>query len=155
MVSIDRLVFRRSIFIDCLRRLIRLAFWSLVSSPNDRNNGILVPVYKLAYVCVGGQVKPRRTQSMNQNQSITIDPMQKGVSLFLSYTNMNKMNSLHHVKEHPKISHFLQFESYCFHVLHLACLSSYNSSRSPSATLKLYRNTNLDRVFWMIPVFSP
>ena len=24
---------------------------------------------------------------------------------------MNKMNSLHHVKEHPKISSFLQFES--------------------------------------------
>ena len=34
-------------------------------------------------------------------------------------------------------------------------LSSNNSSRSPSTTLKLYRNTNLDRVFWMIPVFSP
>ena len=43
---------------------------------------------------------------------IIIDPMQKGVSLFLSYTNMNKMNSLHHVKEHPKISNFLQFESH-------------------------------------------
>ena len=45
--------------------------------------------------------------------------MQKGVSLFLSYTNMNKMNSLHHVKEHPKISNFLQFESHsskCFNV---------------------------------------
>ena len=45
--------------------------------------------------------------------------MQKGVSLFLSYTNMNKMNSLHHVKEHPKISNFLQFESHsskCFKV---------------------------------------
>ena len=40
-----------------------------------------------------------------------IDPMQKGVSLFLSYTNMNKMNSLHHLKEHPKISNLLQFES--------------------------------------------
>ena len=38
-------------------------------------------------------------------------PMQKGVSLFLSYKNMNKMNSLHHMKEHPKISNFLQFES--------------------------------------------
>ena len=41
----------------------------------------------------------------------TIDPIHKGASLFLSYTNMNKMNSLHHVKEHPKISSFLQFES--------------------------------------------
>ena len=40
-----------------------------------------------------------------------IDPMKKGMSLFLSYTSMNKMNSLHHVKEHPKISNFLQFES--------------------------------------------
>ena len=39
-----------------------------------------------------------------------IDPMQKGVSLFLSYTNMNTMNSLHHMKEHPKISNFLQFD---------------------------------------------
>ena len=24
---------------------------------------------------------------------------------------MNKMNSLHHMEEHPKISNFLQFES--------------------------------------------
>ena len=35
--------------------------------------------------------------------------MQKDVSLFLSYTNMNKMNNLHHMKEHPN---FLQFESH-------------------------------------------
>ena len=42
----------------------------------------------------------------------SIDPMQKGVSLFLSYTNMNKIKSLHQVKEHPKISNFLQFESH-------------------------------------------
>ena len=41
-----------------------------------------------------------------------IDPMQKGMSLFLSYTNMNTMNSVHHVKEHPKISNLLQFESH-------------------------------------------
>ena len=41
-----------------------------------------------------------------------MNPMQKGVSLFLSYTNMNKMNSLHHMKEYPKISNFLQFESH-------------------------------------------
>ena len=41
-----------------------------------------------------------------------IDPMQKGVSLFLSYTNMTKMNSLHHMKEYPQISNFLQFESH-------------------------------------------
>ena len=39
------------------------------------------------------------------------DTMQKGVSLFVLYTNMNKMNSLHHMKENPKISNFLQFES--------------------------------------------
>ena len=32
--------------------------------------------------------------------------------LFFLYTNMNKMNSLHHVKEHPKFSNFLQFESH-------------------------------------------
>ena len=38
--------------------------------------------------------------------------MQKGMSLFLLYTNMNKMNSLYHTKEHPKISNFLQFESH-------------------------------------------
>ena len=43
---------------------------------------------------------------------LRVDPMQKGVSLFLSYRNMNKMNSLHHVKEYPKISNFLQFESH-------------------------------------------
>ena len=30
----------------------------------------------------------------------------------LSYTNMNKIQSLHHVKEHPQISNFLQFESH-------------------------------------------
>ena len=42
----------------------------------------------------------------------TIDPIHKGVSLFLLYTNMNKMNGLHHVKEHPKITNFLQFESH-------------------------------------------
>ena len=35
-----------------------------------------------------------------------------GLSLFLLYTNMNKIKSLHHVKERPKISNFLQFESY-------------------------------------------
>ena len=40
-----------------------------------------------------------------------LGPMQKGVFLFLSYTNMNKMNSLHHAKEHPRISNFLQFET--------------------------------------------
>ena len=48
-----------------------------------------------------------------------IDPTHKGVSLFLSYTNMNKIDSLHHVKEHPKISNFLKFErhsSKCFKV---------------------------------------
>ena len=38
--------------------------------------------------------------------------MQKGVSSFLSYTNMNKSNSLHHMKEYPKISNYLQFESH-------------------------------------------
>ena len=32
-------------------------------------------------------------------------------SLFFSYTNMNKMNSLQYVKEHPQISNFLRCES--------------------------------------------
>ena len=32
-----------------------------------------------------------------------IDPIHKGVSLFLSYTNMKKTNGLHHVKELPKL----------------------------------------------------
>ena len=41
-----------------------------------------------------------------------IDPIHKGVSLFFSYTDMTKINSLHHVEEHPKISNFLQFESH-------------------------------------------
>ena len=80
---------------------------------------------------------------------------------------MNKVNSLHRVKEHPKISNFLQFESQRsktraisdlrdlhgnkafqprLHVLH-TLLSSNDSSRNPSTTLKLYRNTNLDGVF--------
>ena len=35
------------------------------------------------------------------HEQYIIDPIHKGVSLFLSYTNMNKMNGLHHVKEHP------------------------------------------------------
>ena len=43
---------------------------------------------------------------------IRTDPIYKGVSLFVSHTNMNKMNSLYHVKEHPKISNFLQFEGH-------------------------------------------
>ena len=48
-----------------------------------------------------------------KRKTYTIDSMQKGMSLFLSYTNMmNKIKSLHHVKEHPKISNFLQFESH-------------------------------------------
>ena len=50
---------------------------------------------------------------MNQVNHCSIGPVKKGVS-FLSYTNMNKMNSLYHMKEYyyPKISNFLQFESY-------------------------------------------
>ena len=43
---------------------------------------------------------------------LIIDSIHKGVSLFFSYTNMNKMNSLRYVKEHPKSSNFLQFESH-------------------------------------------
>ena len=38
------------------------------------------------------------------------------MSLFLSYTNMNKMNSLHLMKEHPKISNFLKFENHSSNV---------------------------------------
>ena len=49
---------------------------------------------------------------INSFPSVGIDPVHKGVSLFLSYTNTNKMNSLHHVKEHPEISNFLQIESH-------------------------------------------
>ena len=54
-----------------------------------------------------------------------INPIQKGVSLFLPYTNMNKIKSLHHVKDHLKISNFLQFESHsskCFTV-RATCIS--------------------------------
>ena len=104
------------------------------------------------------------------------------VSLFLSCTNMNMINSLHQVKEHSKItcSNFLQFESHSSKrfkvraifwllrdlygnkiqglrslVLYFLYSLSKNSSRSPSTMLKLFRNTNFDGVFWMIPVFSP
>ena len=35
-----------------------------------------------------------------------------GVFIFLSYTIMNKINSLHHVKDPPKIRNFLQFQSH-------------------------------------------
>ena len=52
------------------------------------------------------------TCNTHQPTLVAIDPIHKGVSLFLSYTNMNKMNSLHHMKQHPKISNFLQFESF-------------------------------------------
>ena len=38
--------------------------------------------------------------------------MQKSVSLFLSSTNMNIIESLHHMKEHPQISNSLRFESH-------------------------------------------
>ena len=41
-----------------------------------------------------------------------VDPIHKGLSLFFVCTHMNKMNSLQYVKEHPKISNFLQFESH-------------------------------------------
>ena len=43
---------------------------------------------------------------------LSIDPMQKGVSLFLSYTAWMYLRVLHHVKEHLKISNFLQFEGH-------------------------------------------
>ena len=49
---------------------------------------------------------------VTSQKNACIDPMQKGMSLFLLNTNMNKIKSLHHVKEHPKISNFLQFESH-------------------------------------------
>ena len=35
---------------------------------------------------------------------VSIGPIHKGVSLFLLDTTMNKVNSLHHMKEYPKIS---------------------------------------------------
>ena len=38
--------------------------------------------------------------------------MQKGMSLSVSYTNMYKIKSLRHMKEHLKISNFLQFEGH-------------------------------------------
>ena len=47
---------------------------------------------------------------MLQVTHINIEPIHKGVSLFLSYTNMYKVNSLHHVKEHPKISNLLHLK---------------------------------------------
>ena len=47
----------------------------------------------------------------SQSERAKIDSIHKGVSLFLSYTNMNQMNSLHHVNQ-SKISNFLQFESF-------------------------------------------
>ena len=50
-------------------------------------------------------------------------PIHKGVSLFLSYTKMNKVNSLHHVKEHPKIRNFLQFESHSSNTFKVTAIS--------------------------------
>ena len=43
----------------------------------------------------------RHTGTGRMVKDAAIDPIHKGVSLFLPYTNMNKMNGLHHVKEHP------------------------------------------------------
>ena len=89
----------------------------------------------------------------------TIDPIRKDMSSLLSHTNMNKVNSLHHVKEHLKISNFLQFESHRSKTFKVRAISDLrdlyeNKIQVPIThqevqvhTLKLYKNTNLDRVF--------
>ena len=66
---------------------------------------------------VGRKVEAHRCSPILSGYKVTgatsdIDPIHKGMSLFLSYTNMNTINSLYHVKEHPKISNFLKFESH-------------------------------------------
>ena len=68
------------------------------------------------------------------------------MSLFLSYTNMNKVNSLHHLKEHPQISNFLQFESHGSKTFKVRAISDLRDLY-PSTMLELYINTHLDRVF--------
>ena len=60
----------------------------------------------------------------------SIDPIHKGVSLFLSYANMNKVNSLHYVKEHPKISNLLQFESHSSKTFKVRAISDFKDLRS-------------------------
>ena len=59
---------------------------------------------------------------MSSKKSVHIDPVHKGVSLFLSHTNMNKMNSLHHMKEHPQISNFLHLRAIAVNVSELELL---------------------------------
>ena len=44
------------------------------------------------------------------DQGLTL--CKKACPYFLSYTNLNKMNSLHHINVFPKISNVLQFESH-------------------------------------------
>ena len=70
-------------------------------------------------------------------REVSIDLAPKGVSVFLSYTNINEMNSLHHVKEHPKISNFLQFESQssqCFKVTAISNLRDLYGNKIQALT---------------------
>ena len=60
---------------------------------------------------------------MHTQHVMYIDPIHKGVSLFLLDTNINKVNSLHHVKEHPQISNFQQFESHRSRVFKVRAIS--------------------------------
>ena len=76
---------------------------------------------------------------------VSIDPIHKGVSLFLSYTKVNKMNSLHHVKEHPKMSNFLQFESRSSKSFEVRAISDLRD---------LYGNKIQDFIFWLVIFFG-
>ena len=76
---------------------------------------------------------------------VSIDPIHKGVSLFLSYTKVNKMNSLHHVKEHPKMSNFLQFESRSSKIFEVRAISDLRD---------LYGNKIQDFIFWLVIFFG-
>ena len=92
---------------------------------------------------------------------MAIDPIHKGVSLFLSHTNMNQMNSLHHVKELPQISNFLQFESYsskCFKVRAISDLRDFicmeiRSKNNSKSKLIQKRVLALLRQFWRSVIF--
>ena len=51
-------------------------------------------------------------KEMTTNCQVSLTLCKKACPYFYRTKNTNKMNSLHHMKEYPKISSFLQFESH-------------------------------------------
>ena len=63
----------------------------------------------------------------------------KRLSIIVLYTSMNKMNSFDHMKEHPKISNFLQFVSQlAVNVSKLKLISDLKKSKYNVETVQKY-----------------